>query len=329
MKVTDFNILIENEESIDKLSIGGLTLAKNFTIPMAYGRVVQVGPGRFNTIHSKQILPEIAVGDLVVYNPGIAKPITVNVKNAEGKNFKRQVFKLEAKECILVLNEADGKICGIKSVKENYVLIKRDKTDKVTLGGIEIPELKKTINNITGTVVVTGPGKYDSQKDQRQGCFAQPGDKVAFIEMQAIKLTIPVINEKGAKTIETFYDVPDSALDVLISTDKEGNMSSLKKIKDGHILVQRDTGIKQTSTGIYLADEDKEGHLVEAKVIYLGDKLTSGVKVGDKIIYIDAKDNNKKFKLPIAGEDGKIVNQECFILPESEIEVILDENESF
>ena len=29
MKVTDFNILIENEESIDKLSIGGLTLAKN------------------------------------------------------------------------------------------------------------------------------------------------------------------------------------------------------------------------------------------------------------------------------------------------------------
>lgn len=329
MKVTDFNILIENEESIDKLAIGGLTLAKNFTIPMAYGRVVQVGPGRFNKIHSKQIPPEIAVGDLVVYNPGIAKTIQINIKGADGKISKRTVFKVEAKECILVLNEVDGKICGIKSVKENYVLIKRDKTDKVTLGGIHIVELNKTINNITGTVVMTGPGKYDSQKDQRQGCFAQPGDKVAFIEMQAIKLTIPVANEKGDIVKETFYDVPDSALDVLISTDKEGNMTALKKIKEKHILVQRDTGIKQTATGIYLPDEDKEGHLVEAKVIYLGDNLTSGVKVGDRIIYIDAKDNNKKLKLPIAGADGKITNEECFIIPESEIEVILDENETF
>ena len=64
MKVTDFNILIENEESIDKLSIGGLTLAKNFTIPMAYGRVVLVGPWRDNKMHSKQIPPAMAVGDL-------------------------------------------------------------------------------------------------------------------------------------------------------------------------------------------------------------------------------------------------------------------------
>lgn len=329
MKVTDFNILIENEESIDKLSIGGLELAKNFTIPMAYGRVVQVGPGRFNNFHSKQIPADIAVGDLVVYNPGVAKEIKINVKDAEGKINKRKVFKLEAKECILVLNEVDGKICGIKAVKENYVLIKRDKTDKVTLGGIHLVELDRTINNITGTVVMTGPGKYNAKEDQREGCFAQPGDKVAFIEMQAIKLTIPVANEKGEIVKQVFYDVPDSALDVLINTDKEGNMSSLKKIKNKHILVQRDTGIKKTDTGIYLPDEDKEGHLVEAKVIYLGDELTSGVKVGDKIIYVDAKDNNKEFKLPIAGPDGKITTQKCFILPESEIEVILDENESY
>lgn len=329
MKLTDFNILIENEESLDKLSIGGLELAKNFTIPMAYGRIVQVGPGRFNKIHSKQIHADLSVGDLVVYNPGIAKEITINVKDESGNLTKKKLFKLEAKECILVLNEVDGKICGIKAVKENYVLIQRDKTDKVTVGGIHLVELNRTISNITGTVVMTGPGKYNSQKDAREGCFAQPGDKVAFIEMQAIKLTIPVCNEKGDIVKETFYDVPDSALDVLINTDEEGNMSSLKKIKEKHILVQRDTGIKQTSTGIYLPDEDKEGHLVEAKVIYLGDNLTSGVKVGDRIIYVDAKDNNKEFKLPIKGEDGKITTQKCFILPESEIEVILDENETF
>ena len=328
MKVTDFNILIENEESIDKLTIGGLELAGNFTIPMAYGRVVQVGPGRFNKFHSKQIPAEIAVGDLVVYNPGIAKQIDINVKNRDGKITKKRVFKVEAKECILTLNENNGKICGIKSVKENYVLIKRDNTDKVTLGGIHIVELDRTINNITGTVVMTGPGKYNAEKDKREGCFAQPGDKVAFIEMQAIKLTIPVLNEKGDIVKETFYDVPDSAIEVLINTDKEGNMTTVKKIKSKHILVQRDTGIKQTSTGIYLPDMDKEGHLVEAKVIMLGDDLVSGVKVGDRIIYVDAKDNNKEFKLPMVDADGKTVTQKCFILPESEIEVILDEDET-
>lgn len=328
MKITDFNILVENEESIDKLSIGGLEVAKNFTIPMAYGRIVQIGPGRFNKIHSKQIPVDLAVGDLVVYNPGIANEINIGIKDAEGKISKKKYYKLAAKECILVLNEVDGKICGIKSVKENYVLIKRDKTDKVTVGGIHIVELDRTINNITGTVVMTGPGKYNSEKDQREGCFAQPGNKVAFIEMQAIKLNIPVVNEKGDIVKETFYDVPDSAIDVLINTDKEGNMISLKKIKSKHILVQRDTGVKKTSTGIYLPDLDTEGHLVEATVIFLGDDLTSGVKVGDKIIYVDAKDNNKEFKLPIADADGKVTTQKCFILPESEIEVILDENEA-
>ena len=185
--------------------------------------------------------------------------------------------------------------------------------------------MNKTINNITGTVYLSGPGKYNAELNKRVPCMAQPGDKVAFIEMQAIQLTIPMKNEKGEIVKEKFYEVPDSGLDILLTTDKEGNMNGVKKIKDKHVLVKRASGEKKTSGGIYLPELDQEGHFVEATVIMLGDKLTSDVKVGDKIVYVDAKDNNKELKLPIAGADGKVTTEKCYILAESDIEVILDD----
>lgn len=329
MKILDFNVIIEDVESLNKLSVGGLVLPNNFTIPMAYGRITKVGPGRFNDKHDTMVPVNLSVGDLVIYNPGVSKPIELSVKTADGKSVKKKYNKLTANECILVLEEdSDGKIVGIKSVKENYVLIKRDQTDKKTAGGIYIPELNKTINNITGTVYAVGPGKYDPEKNTRVPCMAQPGDKVAFIEMQSIQLSIPVKNEQGEVITEKFFEVPDSGLDVLMTTDKEGNMNSVKKIKEKHVLVQRASGEKKTSGGIYLPELDQEGHLVEATVIMVGDNCKTGVAVGDKIIYVDAKDNNKEFKLPFQDAQGKVETKKCFILPENEIEVILDDGET-
>lgn len=326
MKILDFNVIVENVESLDKLLSGGLVLPNNFTIPMAFGRVTQIGPGRFNEKHNVQVPVDLEVGDLVVYNPGVSKEIELSVKAEDGTVQKKKLNKVMSTECMLVLAEdRNGQIVGIKSVKENYVLIKRDATDKKTAGGIYILEMNKTINNITGTVYLSGPGKYNAELNKRVPCMAQPGDKVAFIEMQAIQLTIPMKNEKGEIVKEKFYEVPDSGLDILLTTDKEGNMNGVKKIKDKHVLVKRASGEKKTSGGIYLPELDQEGHFVEATVIMLGDKLTSDVKVGDKIVYVDAKDNNKELKLPIAGADGKVTTEKCYILAESDIEVILDD----
>lgn len=329
MKLIDFNVIIEDVESLNKLSAGGLVLPNNYTIPMAYGRVTKIGPGRFNDIVNKQIPINLSVGDLVIYNPGVSKPLQISTKTADGKILKKKYNKIAANECILVLNEDEnGKIIGIKSVKENYVIIKRDNTDKMTVGGIYIPEINKTINNITGTVICTGPGKYDPKKDQRIPCLAKPGDKTAFIEMQAIQLSIPVKKDNGEIVTEKYYEVPDSGLDVLLTTDTEGNMNSIKKIKEGHILVQRSSGEKKTTGGIYLPELDMEGHLIEATVIMVGDNCKTGVTTGDRIIYVDAKDNNKEFKLPFQDKNGKVEMKKCFILPEKEIEVILDAEES-
>lgn len=326
MKILDFNVIVENVESLDKLLSGGLVLPNNFTIPMAFGRVTQVGPGRFDEKNKKQVPVDLNVGDLVVYNPGVSKEIELNVKKEDGTTEKKKFNKVMSTECMLVLNtDENGNVIGIKDVKENYVLIQRDSSDKKTAGGIYILEMNKTINNITGTVVMTGPGKYNVEAGKRVPCMAQKGDKVAFIEMQAIQLTIPMKNAKGEIVKEKFYEVPDSGLDILLTTDKEGNMNGVKKIKDKHVLVKRASGEKKTSGGIYLPELDQEGHFVEATVIMLGDKLTSDIKVGDKIIYVDAKDNNKELKLPITGEDGKVTTEKCYILAESDIEVILDD----
>ena len=71
-----------------------------------------------------------------------------------------------------------------------------------------------------------------------------------------------------------------------------------------------------------------EGHLIEATVIMVGDNCKTGVTTGDRIIYVDAKDNNKEFKLPFQDKNGKVEMKKCFILPEKEIEVILDAEES-
>ena len=221
MKILDFNVIVENVESLDKLLSGGLVLPNNFTIPMAFGRVTQVGPGRFDEKNKKQVPVDLNVGDLVVYNPGVSKEIELNVKKEDGTTEKKKFNKVMSTECMLVLNtDENGNVIGIKEVKENYVLIQRDSSDKKTAGGIYILEMNKTINNITGTVVMTGPGKYNVEAGKRVPCMAQKGDKVAFIEMQAIQLTIPMKNAKGEIVKEKFYEVPDSGLDAALHPDR-------------------------------------------------------------------------------------------------------------
>lgn len=320
MKLVNFDILIEENTSINKLASGGLVLPNIGTLPMAFGRVVQVGPGRTNKKFGTHVDVNVAVGDLVVYNPGIAKPIKLN-------GMKTPLLKMKQNEAMLVLDEDEnGNVIGVKRMLQNYVLISRDEKDTISFGGIVIPEVGRTIDNISGTVYMVGPGTYNPETDKIDTCRVVAGDKVSFTEMNSIQLTLPIKNADGKIEKKKFCEVPDSLIDFAFNTDEKGNMK-ITKIKKKHILVTRDKAVKQTSAGIYLPDMDKEGHLVEAEVILLGDGVEN-TKVGDRIVYVDAKENNKEFKVPVKTESGLTSTKKCYMIPESDIEVYLENGES-
>jgi co-chaperonin GroES (HSP10) len=321
MKVVDFNILVEENTSINKLVSGGLVLPNIGTLPMAYGRVVGIGTGRVNKKFNQHVSVNLNVGDLIVYNPGVAKPIKL-------KNAKSPVFKMKQNEAIMVLEEdGENNVVGVKKVLQNYMLVKRTTDDKVSLGGLVIPEIKRSIDNISGTVFMQGPGTYDPETNTVVPCHCNIGEKVSFAEMSSIQITLPIKGADGKVTKEKFYEVPDSMVDFVFDTDEKGNMKSIIKIKDKHVLVTRDSSEKKTSAGIYVPELDTEGHLVEAEVIFVGDGVEHS-KVGDRIVYIDAKENNKEFKIPVKTASGLSSNKKCYMIPETDIEAYLEDDEA-
>lgn len=319
MKVVDFNILVENIESLNKLYSSTLTIPTYGTVEMAYGRVVSVGDGRVNKKFNARVPVKVNVGDLVVYNPGVSIPVEYNIKNSDGTVTKVKRTKIKSTECILTLNEdKDGNITGIKDVKENYVLVRRSEKDKVSMGGIIMPEINRTIENISGTVYMMGPGKYNPETNDYIKCLAQVGDKVSFCEIGAIKCTLPITDENGKTTKETLYEIPDSVID-FIYDNKEGTM---KKIKQGHVLVKRSEAVRKTAAGIYLAETDSEGHLVTGEVTMIGEGVEHA-KVGDRIVYVDAKENNKQFKV----KTDKGISEKRYMIPETAIDAWLEDDE--
>ena len=321
MKVVDFNIVVEENTSINKLVSGGLVLPSIGTLPMAYGRVVSVGTGRTNKKFNEHISVNLNVGDLIVYNPGVAKPIKL-------KNAKAPVYKMKQNEAIMVLEEDDeNNVVGVKKILQNYMLVRRTADDKVSLGGLVIPEIKRSIDNISGTVYMVGPGTYNPEINKVVPCHCAVGEKVSFTEMSSIQITLPIKGPDGKITKEKFYEVPDSLVDFVFDTDEKGNMKTITKIKNQHVLVTRDTTEKKTSAGIYVPELDAEGHMVEAEIIFVGDGVEHA-KIGDRILYIDAKENNKEFKIPVKTASGLSSNKKCYMIPETDIEAYLEDDET-
>lgn len=320
MKVVDFNILLENIESLNKLYSSTLTIPAYGTIEMAYARVVSVGEGRVNKKTGTKVPVKVNVGDLVVYNPGVGIPVEYTIKNADGTTTKVKRIKVKSTECILSLAEdAEGNVTGIKDVKENYVVVRRSEKDKISMGGIIFPEINRTIDNISGTVYMVGPGKYNPESDKVEPCMVDVGDKVSFCEIGAIKLTLPVTDEKGNKKNETFYEIPDSVIDFVYDNNNEGAM---KKIKKGHVLVKRSEAVRKTASGIYLAETDSEGHLVSGEITMVGEGVEHA-KVGDRIAYVDAKEENKQFKV----KTEKGISEKRYMIPETAIDAWLEPDE--
>ena len=221
MKAVNDDVLVKEDASVEKLTAGGLIIPSIGTIPMAYGTVEQIGPGRYNPW--KDMVPKIdlQIGDYVIYNPGPGKDITTSVVNADKTVTKTKLKKLNAMECMAVLEQdKDGKMIGVKNVRENYLVVKREENDKKTIGGIYVPEWGTDGKLMTGRVVMRGPGKYNAGTDSRIPCCAEIGDRIVFIDIKAIQINLPEKNEKGEIVKEKFYLVPDSQVEVILDENE-------------------------------------------------------------------------------------------------------------
>lgn len=222
MKAVNDDVLVKEDASVDKLTAGGLIIPNIGTIPMAYGTIKDVGPGRYNPWKDKTPSIDLKIGDYVIYNPGPGTDISTSKINSDNTVTKTKLKKLNAAECMMVLEQdAEGKMIGVKYVRENYLVVKREENDKKTIGGIYVPEWNTDGKLMTGTVVMTGPGKYNAGTDTRIPCCAKVGDRIAFIDIKAIQVNLPIKDElTGTIRKDKFYLVPDSQVEVILDENE-------------------------------------------------------------------------------------------------------------
>lgn len=221
MKAVNDDVLIKEDASVEKLTAGGLIIPNIGTIPMAYGIIENIGPGKYNPWKDKIPAIDLKVGDYVIYNPGPGTVITTTTINADKTTKKTKLTKIAAAECMMVLEQdKDGKMVGVKYVRENYLVVKRDETDKKTLGGIFVPEWNTDGKLMTGTVVMRGPGKYNAGTDTRIPCCADIGDKIAFVDIKAIQVNLPEKNDKNEVVKAKYYLVPDTFVEVILDENE-------------------------------------------------------------------------------------------------------------
>lgn len=222
MKAVNDDVLVKEDASIEKLTAGGLIIPNIGTIPMAYGVIQDVGPGRFNPWKNKVVKTELQVGDYVIYNPGPGIDITASTVSPDKKTVtKTKLKKLGAMECMAILEQdKDGKMIGVKSVRENYLVVKCEDKDKKTIGGIYVPEWGTDGKLMSGRVIMKGPGKYNAGTDSRIPCIADINDRVVFVDIKAIQVNLPTTNEKGEVVKEKYYLVPDSQVEVILDENE-------------------------------------------------------------------------------------------------------------
>ncbi|GIM17206.1 hypothetical protein Vretimale_19723 [Volvox reticuliferus] len=77
------------------------------------------------------------------------------------------------------------------------VLVRVEEVSDVTLGGVILPDSAKE-RPLSGTVVRTGPGKYDKAAEgKRKAMTVQPGDKVLYFKYAGDNMETP----EGAKYV--------------------------------------------------------------------------------------------------------------------------------
>lgn len=105
------------------------------------------------------------------------------------------------------------------------------------------------------------------------------------------------------------------------------------RLNDNYVLVKRSTSAK-TAGGIYVPEFDTNGKLVMGTVVAVGpgkynaatdSRIPCVVSVGDRVIYTDLK--AIEINIATKGTDGNFSKEKYYQIPDSAVEVILEENE--
>lgn len=92
---------------------------------------------------------------------------------------------------------------------DNNILVKEEPYDKKTVGGLIIPRIG-TIPMALGTVVSTGPGKYNPFTKVRVPVKFKEGDRVIYNPGIATEVTVSVKDENGKVTKLKLVKVPEN-----------------------------------------------------------------------------------------------------------------------
>ena len=101
---------------------------------------------------------------------------------------------------------------------ENKILVKVE-NEKVSAGGIFIPEVNKTVGIVCGTVVSAGPGRLNPYTGVRVENNVKPGDRVIFNIGTALPVT--VTKKKGNDfNSEKYFFTNDVEVDCILDVDE-------------------------------------------------------------------------------------------------------------
>lgn len=92
---------------------------------------------------------------------------------------------------------------------DNNILVKEEPYDKKTVGGLIIPRIG-TIPMALGTVVSTGPGKYNPYHQKVVPVKFKEGDRVIYNPGIASEITVTVTDENGKKSKLKLVKVPEN-----------------------------------------------------------------------------------------------------------------------
>uniref|UniRef100_A0A7S0RR56 20 kDa chaperonin, chloroplastic n=1 Tax=Chlamydomonas leiostraca TaxID=1034604 RepID=A0A7S0RR56_9CHLO len=162
---------------------GGILLPTSAVKKPTSGDVVELGDGRVNGETRPFILK---TGDTVLYSKFGFMYTDIKLK-------EQDFILIREEDVIGIMPRQNAQADDIPNMKpmSDRVLIKVEETADVTIGGVLLPETAKE-RPLSGTVVSTGPGKYDAEaEEKRKPMRVQPGDRVLYFKYAGDNMETP------------------------------------------------------------------------------------------------------------------------------------------
>ncbi|EFJ50536.1 hypothetical protein VOLCADRAFT_80038 [Volvox carteri f. nagariensis] len=170
---------------------GGILLPPSAIKKPTSGEVVSLGDGRMGNGEVRPFY--LKPGQTVVYSKFGFMYTDLKLSNGE------EYILIREDDVIGIMPRANAQADDVPELQplSDRVLVRVEDVADVTLGGVILPDSAKE-RPLSGTVVRTGPGKYDKDAEgKRKAMTVQPGDKVLYFKYAGDNMETP----EGAKFV--------------------------------------------------------------------------------------------------------------------------------